>query len=97
MAGGGAGISGTPREGTHSLQLLQVALGMQEPLAEQLQAHVPQWVVTEVQLAQGVHGAQHAGQDPTAGLRQAAVLEAGAHLAIRRAPTSLAWPPLRLQ
>ena len=66
-----------PGWGAHSLQLLQVALRVQEPLAEQLQAGVAQRVVAEVQLLQGGQGVQHAGQDPAAGLCQAAVLEAG--------------------
>lgn len=61
----------------HSLQLLQAALGVQEPLTEQPQAGIPQWVVAEVQLAQAGQGAQRARQDPAASFRQAAVLEAG--------------------
>ena len=61
----------------HSLQLLQAALGVQEPLTEQPQAGIPQRVVAEVQLPQGGQGAQHARQDSAASLRQAAVLEAG--------------------
>lgn len=76
-----------PGSGAHSLQLLQVALRVQEPLAEQLQAGVTQRVVAEVQLPQGGQGAQHAGQDPAAGLRQAAVLEAG-HTWPSAGPTS---------
>lgn len=67
-----------PGGGTHSLQLLQVALGVQEPFTEQPQACIPQWVVTEVKLTQSGQGAQHAGQDSAAGLCQATVLEAGA-------------------
>lgn len=58
------------------LQLLQVALGVQEPLTEQPQAGVPQWVVAEMQLPQRGQGAQRAGQDPAARLGQGAVLQA---------------------
>lgn len=73
-AGGCRAVGG--RGGAHSLQLLDVALGVQEPFAEELQARIPQRVVTEVQLTQGGQRAQHVRQGPTAGLRQAAVLEA---------------------
>lgn len=79
---------------THSLQVLQVALGVQEALAQQLQARVLQRVVAEVQLPQGGHGAQHVGQDPTAGFGQAAVLEAGVQPSwpSARPPSALANP-----
>lgn len=55
VAVGGTGRERSPRApmGAHSLQLLDVALGVQEPFAEEPQARVPQRVVTEVQLAQG--------------------------------------------
>lgn len=82
----GAGL-GEGRE--HSLQPLDVALGVQEAIAQELQACVPQRVVAEVQLAQGGQAAQRGGQAPAARLRQAAVLEAvgaarGRHGAPRR-------------
>lgn len=82
--GGGAGL-GEGRE--HSLQPLDVALGVQEAIAQELQACVPQRVVAEVQLAQGGQAAQRGGQAPAARLRQAAVLEAvGAARGRHRAP-----------
>lgn len=54
----GAGL-GEGRE--HSLQPLDVALGVQEAIAQELQACVPQRVVAEVQLAQGGQAAQRGG------------------------------------